>query len=405
MPQYLAGWVKRVNPSSAILDDLNEDFIANEGDTAPTVVAPVAKVSEEQIKDIVTAIVDEKIANTKLSLSDEAIGQIRAIARVAAEVRATELAKPKVIEVHNQKTSEIIALGIQHEMFPKLLRAAQARTPDGFHLNIWLTGLPGSGKTHACKAVAKALGYEFEAESSLDADFKITGYRSPDGQYQDTAFFRRFTQGGEILLDEIDNFSPSALLATNSATGNSFAQFPHGHFQRHKDFLVMSCANTWGLGATGDFVGRTRQDAASLDRYIKLHWTTDEKLEMAIADLQHGSEGVRWCETVQAARRAAKAQGLKIIISPRATYFGISLLQQGFSPDDAIDMTFCAGLSDEQKKAIAPRSSSSFRGHSGQYIELLRTKGKMEAIKQYRADHGCDLYEAKVAIELLESAA
>ena len=59
-----------------------------------------------------------------------------------------------------------------------------------------------------------------------------------------------------------------------------------------------------------------------------------------------------WHNVVATARRKIMAQGLKIIISPRATFTGIALLASGFTADEVVDMTIAAGLSKEQKQAI-----------------------------------------------------
>lgn len=156
-----------------------------------------------------------------------------------------------------------------------------------------------------------------------------------------------------MLFDEIDNFSPSALLAINMATANSFCQFPHGIFKRHPDCIIIAAANTWGQGATNDYVGRNKLDAATLDRFQpKLDWPYDHKLEQAIAVKQDPDLGPQWFNLIETARSAVKRQGLKIIISPRATFGGIGLLQQGFTVQEVVDMTIAAGLAPEQKQAI-----------------------------------------------------
>jgi hypothetical protein len=106
-------------------------------------------------------------------------------------------------------------------------------------------------------------------------------------------------------------------------------------------------------------VGRSRLDAASLDRFQpKINWPYDEELEAALAMAQYGEAGKAWHRIVTSARAAAKLQGLKVIISPRATFGGIALLKAGFDVNEVADMTFLAGLSPEQVKAIGGASRS-----------------------------------------------
>jgi len=47
--------------------------------------------------------------------------------------------------------------GTVHPDFPKLLKIGQARDVQGYHVNIFLSGEASSGKTTACKQLAKAL--------------------------------------------------------------------------------------------------------------------------------------------------------------------------------------------------------------------------------------------------------
>jgi hypothetical protein len=404
IPGYLRSWRNRVNPNFALLGDDDEDgeagFDAAEAEKVnaafqaeqaklnanksswdnavrrATTDAPPAgevKVDAEWLRKLYSQIevttgklIDLKLRDHRPEVSPAERKVIQDMAEAgakdAAEKMAEEVVKrlmpPREIVVRNETTGVTNSVGLQHRKFPLLLRAAQARNASGHHLNIWLTGMAGSGKTTAAMSVAKALGLEFEAESSLDADFKILGYRSPDGVYQETAFFRRFTQGGVILLDEIDNFAPSALLAANAATANDFCQFPHGLFKRHPDCIVIACANTWGMGATNQYVGRSKLDAASLDRFQpKIDWTLDEDLERAVAERQGGARALMWHDIVLRARHAARRQGLQILITPRATYAGIGLLQQGFKVSEVVEMTLTAGLSGEQVKALNLQTS------------------------------------------------
>lgn len=373
---YLRGWRNKVNPSWALLsgeDDADAMDEYNRKDTEATSSAPKAeaitspmntvqseawlKALYEQINKSVNvltnSLVEAKLASTTLKLDQTAKDQIKALARDSAQQRIDELAKPQVVEVRNHINGATVNMGLQHERFPILLRAASARDHKGFRLNIWLTGPTGSGKTSAAEAVARALGLDFGSDGSLDADYKVLGFRDANGNVISTEFIRIYKNGGIYIADEIDNWMPSALLSLNAALANGWMTTPSGIIQRHADACIIACANTWGLGATGDYVGRTRLDAASLDRFQpKIDWPYDEKLEQAVAIGMSPQYGNDWFDIVRNARAKAKTQGLKIIISPRATYNGLSLLAAGFTPNEVIDMTLAAGISAEQKKAI-----------------------------------------------------
>ena len=303
-----------------------------------------------QARDQLSKSIDEKIANAKLSLSDEAKRAIKDLARDSAQALIQELMPPKRLEICDTRTGTITDLGIQHFKFETLLRSCQARDKRGNRLNIWLTGPTGSGKTTAGENVAKALGLEFGADGSLDADYKVVGFKDAHGAFHTTTFLERFSKGGIYIADEIDNWLPSALLSLNAALAQGWIFTPNGVYKRHPDCVIIACANTWGLGATNEYVGRTKLDAASLNRFQpKIDWPIDEEMERAIASASGGKD---WCDLVQMFRQRAKTQGLHVIISPRDTFNGISLLEQGFTKNEVTEMTFAAGLKPEQRQAL-----------------------------------------------------
>ena len=386
---YLKAWRNNTNPNWALLgsgsasgysaisttssldllDDDEEDISSSTSSVPPPAAAAAPPVHTEkflrdlfaQIETTVEKLVANKIANTSVKLGDEAKAQIRTLAKTAAEERMEELAKPRRLEIHHAATGETHDLGLQHEKMPLLLRAVNARDHRGFRLNVWLSGPTGSGKTSAAEAVAKALNLSFGSDGSLDADYKVLGFRDANGNIISTQFLEIYENGGIYVADEIDNWMPSALLSLNAALANGWCTTPKGMVKRHPDACIIACANTWGLGATNEYVGRTRLDAASLDRFQpKIEWPVDERLEFAVADQQGGLVGQKWHDIVTTARHNAQRQGLKIIVSPRVTFSGISLLQQGFTYSEVADMTFLAGLSKEQKASLGLASALTY---------------------------------------------
>lgn len=408
---YLQSWRKRVNPSWELLngEDGDDDIFGAPPPaapaTAPTNGSAAPTVNMDQVIELLNKAMDDRFG--KLSLSDKTKDEIRAVADLAASITANavlaEKLPPRSIEVVNKAKGITVNVGVQHEKFDVLLRVVQAKNHQGYSPNVWLTGVTGSGKTTAAQMLAKALDIPFEAEGGLDAAYKLLGHLTPDGKYVETAFFRRFTQGGVMLLDEIDSYSPSALLAMNAALANNFCQFPHGMFERHKDFICLAAGNTWGLGATNDYTGRTKIDAATLNRFgAKIHWDLDERLERHIAQGMDSAVGIQWHEIILRARAAAKRNGLKIIISPRDTFSGISFLQQGFSINEVLDMTILAGLAPEQAQALGLREAETGKASLEDIKHELRMGNKITAIRMHREAYGTTLAEAKDACEALE---
>jgi hypothetical protein len=277
------------------------------------------------------------------SLRPEQIAQLvrHEIKRALADVPAV------VIEV--RKAGDLMGKveGHKHPKFQALLTAACARMGDGFHPNLWIAGPAGSGKTTAARMVAKAMGAEFRYTGAVGMAHEMVGFTDAGGTYHRTAFRDAFEHGGVYLWDEVDGSDNSALLAVNGALANGIAAFPDGMILRHPDSVLMAAANTWGHGATADYVGRAKIDAAFRDRFaVKIHWDYDTALEVAI------SGNPDFARRVQAARERARAAGLKVVITPRASIGGAALIASGFTPDQAAEMTYLADLSKDQRKVV-----------------------------------------------------
>ena len=266
---------------------------------------------------------------------------------VKSEVKALidDVRVAKIILTCDGHTQELE--GLHHKDFAKLLKVCSARQGDGYRPNIWLAGPPGSGKTHSARAIAKAFDAAFEYNGALSMPHEVLGFIDAAGKYHETAFYRGFTSKAVYLFDECDGSENAPLLALNAALANGHASFPNGSRERHKDNIIIAGANTLGLGATADFAGRTRIDAAFLDRFpVKLFWDYDAKLEAALS----GNE--QWARTVQDARSKARAAGLKVMITPRATIAGAALIAAGFTAREAKELTYLASLTEEQKRMV-----------------------------------------------------
>jgi hypothetical protein len=392
-------YIERATPPSAPLAVVDTAAIARAADA---VITPRIEQARNQLKGEIRTLVEERV-NAKFSealeqakISAALRDQIIDLASRTAQETMERLAPPRTIEVRDTISGITTNVGVQHESFATLMKLVQARGHNGHRLNIWVTGPTGSGKTTAAEKVAEALAPTFKsyrrdnsgkwdiidssgntidlgivhngpfgADSSLDADYKLVGHKNAAGVFQWTTFLRVFCYGGVYVMDEIDNWMPSALVAANAPLANGWVSTPFGMINRHPDCCIIACANTWGTGATNDYVGRAKLDAATLNRFPnKLHWPIDERLERTIAQQMGGLE---WCNIVQAARANAKKQGLQVIFSPRNTFEGISLLNVGFSIAEVVELNLAAGLKPETIKALGLLELSSPQGPKNYY--------------------------------------
>lgn len=277
--------------------------------------------------DAVRAIVEEAIAPLKAIVQDQA---------------------PVLLTVRENGDHIAKIDGLRHRQFEKLLRVLSARDVSDRPLNVWLAGPTQSGKTTAAEQAAEALGLPFEFHGAMTMAHELSGFVDGHGSYHETPFVRFFRNGGVMLLDEIDAGSNEALLALNAALANGLMSLPSGEvIRRHKDFVCIGAANTWGAGATAEYIGRAKIDGAFLQRFpVKIFWEYDADLERKFCG------NPDFALRVQAARKAAQSVGLKVNITPAHSKAGAALIASGFTEDEAASMTYLAGLTVEQIKQV-----------------------------------------------------
>ena len=234
-----------------------------------------------------------------------------------------------------------------HEAFDDILAILAQRE------NVYLIGPAGSGKTTIAEQCAKALALQFYCYGAVKFDHDIIGHIDAEGKYSQTNFYRAFKHGGLVLMDEMDASSSNALLTLNAALANDFASFPLGNdgeggmVKKHPDFVVIASANTFGHGASAQYVGRNPMDMATLDRFCNVTMGYDESLERAIA----GNDA--WVDYVQAVRAAVEHHKMRYVVSPRASVKGAKLLAAGMDVAKVASVTIWnKGFSETDKQKI-----------------------------------------------------
>jgi len=254
--------------------------------------------------------------------------------------------RPKVTQVVLDSKPAKTLEGVQHFQFAQVLQAVSRR------VNMWLVGSAGSGKTEIARQTAEALDLPFASINctSTMQDYRITGYKDANRIYDTTQFRNIFENGGVFVLDEIDNANPNILGILNSALSNGYMAFPDKQVARHKDFVAIATANTFGAGATMQYVGRNPIDGATIDRFVQLHIKYDEAIEQAMLDAVglEPTVSAKWLINVRTARKNVETAGLKMIISPRATKNGAELIAGGWSVRDAWDASVLKGAKADQ---------------------------------------------------------
>lgn len=246
---------------------------------------------------------------------------------------------PKAIEVKTETETKKVT-GFTHHEFETILKLVAADIP------VFLTGPAGCGKNVICKQVAEALGKEFYFSNAVTQEYKITGFIDANGKYQETQFYKAFTQGGVFMLDEMDASTPEVLVILNAAIANRYFDFPVGRVEAHPDFRIVAAGNTYGTGADIEYTGRFQLDASSLDRFAIIEVSYDHDIELAIAG---GDKEI--IQFVHAFREALSAADIKFTVSYRAIERLVKLKSM-FDTQKAIQLAVLRGMEKDDAQML-----------------------------------------------------
>ena len=270
-----------------------------------------AQVDEAQVE----AIVEEKL---------------KAIKPLKVEVVSATATK-RVEKAHKEFANAIAILGLGN--------------------NIALVGEAGSGKSHGAVDMARALDLDYVVESCHGKmqSFDLVGAISPTtGEYISTKLRDAYENGKVLILDEFDRSNTETTIALNGILAGDCYGFPDGMVTKHKDFKVIACQNTFGVGTSKVYASAKAMDGSTRTRFVPIEWNIDPKLELAICG---DTEATR---AVQAIRKNAKDNGYdQILITPRQAITANQMIDTlGWNLKKAIQFTCLNGLAGDVQKRL-----------------------------------------------------
>lgn len=269
-------------------------------------------------------------------------------------------------EIHEVKTPTAIrtVTGVLHEKFDEVLQIVSLDIP------VYLTGKAGTGKNVICKQIAEALGLDFYFTNAVTQEYKLTGFIDANGRYQETQFYKAFTNGGVFFLDEMDASVPETLIILNAAIANRYFDFPIGKVEAHPDFRVIAAGNTLGTGADNNYTGRYCLDRASLDRFAMVNIDYSQKIEMTMAS--DNAELVKFCH---AFRKVTEKSGIECLFSYR-TINRIAKLESVFDNlSKVIQISLLKGLDIDDVNILSSELDKMSDMRGNKYVKALKTSG------------------------------
>lgn len=211
---------------------------------------------------------------------------------------------------------------------PRLLANAQ------LGLYTLLVGPAGCGKTTMAYQVAQSLALPFGSVclTAGASETWLFGRQTPTG-FVEGPFAKAYREGGVFLADEMDAADANLLLSINTALSHNEMLNPmNGEvIKKHDKFIFIGAANTNGKGSTHTYTGRSRLDAATLDRMIIIEVGYDSALEQELCPDQ------KMHSWLAKTRAALTKQGFDEFISTRAFLFSYRQLLAGVDRDDIRD--------------------------------------------------------------------
>ena len=263
---------------------------------------------------------------------------------------AEAVRKVEVTITHPDKTKMVMKEKL-HCIFHEVL----------FHIkvgdSVMLVGPKGCGKTLLAEQLAKAMKLKFGMLSLSGGvtEGKLFGRVTPNvnkgtQEYQRPPFVEAYEEGGLFLLDEVDAADPNVLLSINGAMAgkNMPVERPKAPLaKRHKDFVCIAAANTWGNGGSRQYVGRNQQDSAFTERFVAIGMDYDHELEKQLCPGDEGQLLVKRWQTYRINLYNAK---LEKTISTRLICRAYNWLLAGKDQSFCDERLFAGWTADEVRR-------------------------------------------------------
>jgi len=230
---------------------------------------------------------------------------------------------------------------------------------------VFLVGPTGTGKSTLAKSACKKL-FDIKdkdpvvsgkyAQISFSPDTtsgEMIGRTDVNGKFHESEIVRVYRDGGLILFDEIDDADPSMLIKVNTALANGYLATPEGMVLRNKDTYIVCAANTFGTGPDAMYVGRTRLDAATLDRFClaTVYVDYDKQLEERLAEVLDNDKQMWLSSYVSKVREAIKTSRLRRACSTRFVINAIAHMKAGKTPKWVVE-NFLQGWTQSERAKI-----------------------------------------------------
>lgn len=331
-----------IESKSVVIEQQKKEAMSEIRAVASNCADEISRIARNNIVDSI-----QKFEQTFL----ERVSQIAEVANNAVEEAAKKLIKVE----HTFKVADkpaVVVEDILPDEFKKVMSLASNR------VNVLLVGPSGCGKTHISEVVARVLGIPYYGQSCSAgmSESIFAGWLLPIGDsgkfsYVESPFIRAYENGGVFLFDEIDAADGNTLLFLNQSLAQDHfflpQRFENPLVKKHKDFVAIAAANTYGAGANSLYNSRNALDAASMDRFrmgtVEMDYSP--KVEEKLIDRDVLSIG-------RLIRNLITTRSLRKILSTRFMLDATKMKKAGWSLKEIFE-SYSKDWSKEEKKLLS----------------------------------------------------
>ena len=269
---------------------------------------------------------DNKKNFDNLIVKDLADGEIYKTSRKGTNLRSikeniVEQIKRKKLEEELKKKEEekrmLDKLGIdfgKSDTISKIKRTIEAGIK-----NIWLCGPAGSGKSVMTRQIANELDIPYLCISCGvgTSSTEFIGYKYPTRE--STKFAEYYSKPSIILLDEFTALDPAVAQICNAALANDEIETTTGTVYRDPNCIIIATSNTFGSGASRQYVANNQLDASTIDRFV------GGIIEVSYSELYESKYDTEVVSYVNKLRNIIKTYDFRRIASTRMIQAGCAL--------------------------------------------------------------------------------
>jgi MoxR-like ATPase len=227
--------------------------------------------------------------------------------------------------------------------------------------SVYLNGPSGSGKTFAAMQLADSFSQELTIISCHGemTVYDLIGFTDGHGNYKPTEFYKAWSDGNMILMDEVDKAPGEVNVLLNAALAQGTITFPSaGTIKKQPSTMLLFTGNTKMSGADAIYSAGQRQDGSFSNRMISISWPFDDVLESMLAksaaEQAGGSAqiGEEVFQKIKAIRKQIEEYGMNYVVGQRQSMAAADAIAKGQDRETVYDEVIFSWMDENDARRL-----------------------------------------------------